>query len=262
MLQPFLIDLSQAGSYVHDLYVQPQGYTESTLHGCLVSRPEKTSAWTARRAREALKLLSGNAAANISATANVQDKGSSRLGSRKSAVGLRSEVGSGKAQAASFVKAEVLSTLGQQHEARQAWQECVGAGERSMALTALCAWKWVRNADKTEKETAVTTLIQIAGEPAARGPELFWLAAFTKYYAEEYESAKQLALEAIKLGCFSGECLPQGRVHSDEARYEWPFDVLYYSLSKLGDTAGAEEAKAHRDKAKANRLGHAVVAAV
>jgi hypothetical protein len=177
-------------------------------------------------------------------------------------VGLHSGVSPEKAQAASFIKAEVLWTLGQQHEARQAWQECADAGKHSMALEPLCAWRWVRNADTQEKETAVTNLIKMLQKPAGRSPELFWLAAFTKYYAEEYESAKRLALEAIKLGCFSGECQPQGRVHSDEARYEWPFDVLYYSLSKLGNAAGAEEAKAHRDMAKAKRLGQALVAAV
>jgi tetratricopeptide (TPR) repeat protein len=193
------------------------------------------------------------------AVANTQESSPVQLGS---AVGLHSEIGSGRAQAASFVKAEALWTLGKQQEARKAWQECADAGERCMALTALCAWKRVQNADKQDTETAISALIQIAEKPQSRSPELFWLAAFTKYYAGQYDSAMQLALEAIKLGCYSGECPPLGRIHSDEARFEWPLDVLYYSLVKLGQAAGAEEAKEQRDMAKADRLAHKALAAV
>jgi hypothetical protein len=263
-LQPFLIDLAQGGSHVHDLYVQPHGCTESAFQNCVVDRPKKTSAWTERRAREALKVLPNADLSKSTTAADTQGIPSLPLGSHTTIMGLHLEDGFMKAQAASFVKAEALWTLGRQQEARRAWQECADAKNQSMALTALCAWRWVRNAasENQEKNTAVTALIKIAEEPSVQSPELLWLAAFTRYYAGEYESAKRLALESVELGCFTGKCVPQGRVHSEEARHEWPLDVLYYSLSKLGSTASAEKAKAQRDIAKADRLSRAALAAV
>jgi hypothetical protein len=260
-LQPLLVDLSQGGSYVYDLHVQQHGCIESTLEGCVVDRPKKTPAWTERRAREALKYLSDASLANGSAAADAQNSSSLQPGS---AAGLQSESGSMKAQAALFIKAEAFWTLGQQQEARQAWQECAYAKNQSMALTALCAWRWVCNAasEKQAMDTAVTALIKIAEQQLVNSPELFWLAAFTNYYAAEYESAKRLALKSIKLGCITGKCVPQGRVHSEEARYEWPFNVLYYLLSKLADAAGAAEAKEQHDMAKADMLNRAALAAV
>jgi hypothetical protein len=160
----------------------------------------------------------------------------------------------GKVQAASFVKAEALWTLQQHQEARAAWQDCAETQNQSMSLAALCAWKRVRNAEENTTDASVDVLLRVAQHPQSRSPELLWLAAFTKYYAGSYTIAKQLAEDAIQLSCFGGECLPHGRVRLDKARFEWPYDVLYYSLLQLGDTASAEQAKVKRDRAKETRL--------
>jgi hypothetical protein len=59
------------------------------------------------------------------------------------------------------------------------------------------------------------------------------------------------------LGCFSGECVLEGRIQFKEARYDWPFDVLHVALWQLGDADGAEQAAAQRELAKAARLAAA-----
>jgi tetratricopeptide (TPR) repeat protein len=251
-LQPFLVDLSSGGSFVHDMYIQQPGHKETTLTGCVVSRPEKTLLWKQRRAREALQAISLQLAADAAAAQEADhapDDGN---------YDFELAIAAGRTQAAQFVKAEALLALGQQQEAADAWQACAAGEQQSSAVAALCFWRWSwKAAGQQDLTAAISTVTKLLEDPEARSPELLWLAAFKVYHAGDYEHAKQLALQAIDLGCFSGECVPEGRIRSEGARYDWTFDVLFYALLKLGDKDGAQQAAAQRELAKAARLAAA-----
>lgn len=235
---------------MHDLYVQPPGHQEALLPGCVVSRPDKLWMWKQRRALEALQAVSLLEADAAAALEPDDDEGDY--------VEYEPAAASSRTQAAEFVKAEALLTLGRQQEAANALEACAEGEHHSPALAAVCFWRWsFKAADQQDPARAVSAVIRLLEEPQARSPELLWLAAFKVYHAGDYEQAKQLALHAIDLGCFSGECVPEGRIQFKEARYDWSFDVLHFDLWNLGDADGAEQAAAQRELAKAARLAAA-----
>jgi hypothetical protein len=147
-------------------------------------------------------------------------------------------------QAAWFVLAEAHWVLGQHQDAQLAWQQCSEL-RQSREQGALCAYRlavlvYIGTTAHADAVTVVHNAIDMHG----RSPELCWLAAYTAYYAGQYEQSKEWALQAVQTGCYQGSCMPQGRipVHMG-ARYGFPYDVLRFALLKLNDTTGAELAQ-------------------
>lgn len=108
--------LAAGGGFVHNLYVQPHGYSEASIPGCTVTRATKVEAWKQRRAREAVKAVrEGYTTAQMP-------------------------------QAGWFVLAEAHRVLGEQQDARDAWQHC-SVLQHSKDLGALCAHRLTALAD-------------------------------------------------------------------------------------------------------------------
>lgn len=107
---------------MHDLYVQPPGHREALLPGCAVSRPDKLLVWKQRRANEALQavsLLESGAASALDSDAGNDVE-----------YEAETQATNGRTQAAQFVRAEALLTLGRQQEAAEAWQACAESDQQ------------------------------------------------------------------------------------------------------------------------------------
>jgi tetratricopeptide (TPR) repeat protein len=147
-------------------------------------------------------------------------------------------------QAAWFALAEAHWVLGERQDAQSAWQKCSEL-QQSKELGALCAYRlavlaYIGTQDHAEAFKVVQSAIDMHG----CSPELCWLAAYTAYYAGEFEQSKERALQAVQTGCYVGSCTSQGRIPMVVgARFGFPFDVLHFALSKLGDITGAELAQ-------------------
>lgn len=220
------MQLSSDGGFVHNQYVQPPGLLESTIQGCTVTRPAKTSLWTQRRARESIEAVrEGHTTADMP-------------------------------QAAWFVLAEAHWVLGERQDAQSAWQKCSKL-QQSRELGALCAYRLaVLVHVSTTAHAEAFKVMKSAIDMHGRSPELCWLAAYTAYYSGQYLQSKDWALQAVQTGCYQGSCMSQGRIPMvTGARFGFPFDVLHFALSKLGDATGAE--LAHQETQLANLASQA-----
>lgn len=149
---------------------------------------------------------------------------------------------------------EALLALGRHEEAVAAWQICASLpGDAEQAAWAMyrAAVAWLALGDPPRAiEACAAGLARHAGLP-----ELPWLAAYAALEEERHEQAVYWAQLAVALGRYVGlgAEVPRAGTQYPPAHWEGPFDVLRFALRALGDSAAADEAGRHWQRARQAR---------